>query len=418
MVKNISRRALLIFVFFCCSSAKAEVPQCIYCHLDNVTPVSSYSLEKKVPYSLELQKNCALCHVNLLFTKTNNRDYGWTPHPVEAHKNKFKDDFIYAKNPALRFTIEGNNRFTDCGLRQFLSSPIPRRYKSLNSMLPIKPADIELAIKENKIALDPCVEKKQPTPNLAGENIFKNNCLSCHSDNENTIHGPRLRLGYPLYSKKYFAYRVKNGFIKTDPLDFIYQYQWKEVKKKLVKAKLGPKFLMPAFNKLSKGDLDNLYEYVSFSNEDLSSIKAQVELYNHTDDPDGLFSEVTHNIFETSCRHCHSTSTYGMKLLKEITGVPADKNYDLVQFPVRDRPFTPSAKFSEILSPTKDCGPSPMVKILWERHREIKGSKAMNKPGMPMNLPPVPFNTINQLRKWSNLGCPTPKGFLCKACKK
>ena len=396
----------------------AEVPQCTYCHIDNQTKIENFTRDLKMSESIELRNNCALCHVNLFFTEKNKRKYDWNPHIAHLNPEKFNEKYLYAKNPGLSFVVNGLNRFTDCGFKKFLTSPIPRRYKSLNSMFPINPVDIEKVISENKITLDPCSVEKNNEDYLLGEKVFTKNCITCHSDNDNRTHAPRLRLGYPLFSKNYFSYRVQQGFKKTGESDFIYQYFWKEIKHNLIKNKMSSEYLMPSFNNLSTKEINGLYQYVSFSDQDLSTIQIPDGNLNYSNDPAGLFLEVQKNIFDTSCRHCHGQTYEGAALINKVMGVKHDPQNGLLVFPSSGIEIKATKQLSLVLSPTNECGPSPLVKILWERHLEVKGQKNLTKPGMPINLSPIPINAITHLQQWSNMGCPSPVGWLCVACKK
>ena len=408
----------VLFRIFCIFEVHAEIPQCTYCHIGNQSKIENFTLLKKTSDSIELRNNCALCHVNLFFTEKNKRQYNWTPHIVNLNPGKFNEKYLYAKNPALNFVIEGNNRFTDCGLKKFLANPVPRRYKSLNSMFPISPIEIEKVIKENKISLEPCSEQKDIAAYTQGEKTFKQNCIICHSDNENKTHAPRLRVGYPLFSKKYFIYRVQHGFKKTAASDFVYQYYWKEINHNLIKNKMAAEFLMPDFKKLSLKEINNLYQYVSFSNQDINSIQIPDGNLDYMNDPTALFLDVQKNIFDTSCRHCHTQSSHGAALINKVLGKTQNNSIGPLVFPASGTNIKATKQLSLVLSPTNDCGPSPLVNILWERHLEVKGHKNLTKPGMPINLSPIPINTITHLQQWSNMGCPSPVGWLCKACDK
>ncbi len=400
-------------------SLQAEVPKCTYCHVDNQEALVNFTNESKVSSDPKLQVNCALCHVNLFMTQKQKKSFTWSSHQGNSNLNKIDENYLFSKNSSLVFVVEGQNRFTDCGLKTFLTTPVPRRFNTLISMFPMDLADVEEMIKSKNIKLETCPDKgTEKASLLAGEKIFKANCLSCHSeDSKSTIKGPRLRLGYPLLSFKYFSYRVKNGFQKTSSNDFIYQYYWKEKKTQFLKNKMETRFLMPSFSHLSDIDVENLYQYINDSKEDLESIKIKEDVLSFITDPADLFMDVQNNIFSTSCRHCHGHSSHGSNFIKDVLGFKKHVKGDLIQFPIEAQNLKPSEKLSQLLSPSEKCGPSPLVNLLWERHLEVKGTKSLNRAGMPINLPPIPVNTINHLREWGKIGCPSPNGWLCKGCK-
>lgn len=390
-------------IFFLISFKTHAAPKCMHCHMDNSARNQNYSLidltKNKIP------DNCQSCHVNIHAAVEEKRPITWPTHLKNGNEKLFDRDYLFVNNPALIYKIKDITRFTDCGFKSFLKNPVSRKYNTQVSMFPLSDEEINSAIIENKIPLEKCTTTAFKSDDIKkGKELYNSQCLSCHNKDTASDLAPKLRMGYPLLSQKYFEHRVYDKGINRNQ-NFIYNYYWKTDLKKIQKVAL--KNDMPIFSKLTKQDITALYAYISTSDEDIQSIRILESESLSTHSPIDLYNVVNDKIFSGSCKHCHFDANSMINFVFDTKKkIPSLFN--------ENQPLLKSDDLTRLFSVGEKCQPSLMENVLRERHLEFKGKKSdQSLKGMPLNLKPLSLNTIKNIRQWTLIGCPSPSGFLC-----
>lgn len=389
----------LIYIFFLCNFGWAlEQQSCSSCHLNEKQEIKYFMKSEHDFLNFRPKsRSCTECHVNLIKVAEVKKKINFTSPFSDESINKLSEHNSYNQIPSL----SNFSKFTNCGLRNFLKRPFPRRFNAYQSMFPMLEDDINELL--NKSKLENCAKSLTGSFEKGKVLYEQNGCVKCHSNNNA---GPRLRVGYQLLNRKYFEKRLTTN---TTSLYSI----WIEVKNNKL-SKSQSKSIMPIF-KFNKIDMDSLYKYISESKDDLDQLpmnkSASNKLYGVA-----LFKEVKKNVFQQSCQHCHSNSSEqnddnkylfnfskGGSSLFDLTDIDSNKNNQ--------------KKLEQILSPGPSCADSKMVKLLKERQNEWVGKKVIAERGMPLTQKPIEMKYIEQLNDWTKQGCPTGKKFLCNPCQ-
>ncbi len=351
---------------------------------------------------------CSVCHLNLGLAY----QYGKAPKIPFSKKTlkQFSDNDLYYGIPPLKFTHMEVARYTKIGLEQFLTNPVPRYFNSTSSMYPLPQNQL-------KDILSTINNQLEEVPNFVNNNTLLNKgsrlfnsygCDTCHNSKNINHKIPRLRIGLPLFSFKYFKKRVIKGSSNKNQL---HGQKWEAKQDKWYRAP-DPTVAMPAYP-LSIEQLQALYTYIVNDRSDLPPYTASADdtvFFGRK-----LFNEVQKRIFNGSCKHCHSGDQQSRNISLSIFSDP--KKQSLAYFPQTTINYNQLDKYSiEILQPGPDCKDSQIVSRLKDRHLEWRGLKNSVTSGMPLTLPPLPQSDIELLDLWTKTGCPTNKGNLCKPC--
>lgn len=257
-----------------------------------------------------------------------------------------------------------------------------------------------------------------------GKKLFeKNGCVNCHSfkvNNNIKQKFIKLRIGYPFLSKEFFSKRVLNGTHQKNSLPLVYNFQWRLTADKKKYKKVPRSYVpmkMPAY-KFNPKELDALYAYVSSSKVDvkkkyLITKKDQNEDLSDINTDDELFNYIRINVFETSCRHCHSVNAKSRGITKKVFSFSGNQTAEeFFHVPVRGAPFKTHPQFKKVFTPNSSCTSSIVTERLIKRHAEWDGQFSSMR-GMPLMLAPIPLGTIKKLLEWGKRQCPSPMGDLC-----
>lgn len=387
MAENVMQRSCLN----CHSSGKEELP---------------YLFSSKENFIKEKPKSsqCLKCHASLIVLAKSGEQPSWSIPFTEEVLKRFNDNQSFGHIPQL----SDFKKYTDCGLRQFLRSPVSRRFNGRESMFPLQEKVIDEVMQGRR--LEECRHLSfSPEMINNGRVLFiKLSCVSCHSEGGE---GPKLRIGIPLLSYSYFEANLKRNSHHLNKGWLREAYRTNVISKKL-----NGGIQMPAFS-LTEVEKKSLYAYLSSSKEDLVKHMLQTNEVKQESYGKALYGSVVKNVFTKSCQHCHSNSSEMEQDNQRIFG---ENNIRSSSFtlPTLNRKAIKSNRLKEVLSPGTKCQDSLIVKVLLERHNEWRGEKKSALRGMPLTGAPLSLNAINQLRDWTNQGCPTGEEFLCQPCEK
>ncbi|MBP9707771.1 MAG: hypothetical protein KBD78_09005 [Oligoflexales bacterium] len=403
--------------------------QCNYCHSSpdrsKIYAFADFKTFKTLPFKKD--PSCSYCHISNLQTKRGKAP-AWLPLDPE----RIPENHYFQKVPPLILQVKASgshqtiNRFNDCGLKAFLAAPKKRYAEEPGYMYSLPSNTNDDVVNSLLPYLDSCSRQSRAigTTNskeefALGLKTYKNLCQSCHDSGQ----APRIKLSIPLLSFAYFQQKVRLGAsLKPRP----YAYKWQRQGDKLYFYEDSRRTLqMPGFD-LSSLESKALYAYLTTStnsekisktkNDGKQKIGAENLLTSNLKDSD-LFSVVKNDIFNGSCKHCHSPSE---KVQAEIMSVFASKSKELPVFPLPKLEVQPNALLEKALSEGGRCEETPILKRLMLRHEEI-GSGLLNKEqivrGMPLGSEPLPITAISLLREWLRSGCPgAGEAHFCRPC--
>jgi cytochrome c5 len=402
---------------------------CEACHLatEPATPAiySSFELFRTLPLDAG---SCAACHVNNALAVAALRRPTFLP-LSDATIERVKHAHAYQSAPDLTSTfslatphgevqLSMLQRFSDCGLREFLERPVPRRLHASDSMYRMAPDQISALIAG--LNLEHCSEQERShtAPAAAqlerGRQLFETRgCKSCHGAHEAA---PLLRIGRPLFARWYLAARVRAGSAAL--ASRVYGRRWSVESEHLVRRQDAQALIMPEHLALDPDDIDALATYLANDNSDLA-VREPRAVTSITADAwsravaQAMYRAVQHQVFDTSCRHCHDAREGIRPLISRAIGGSTTLEFPMSRLPTP----TPSAALSRALSPGPNCSQSRLVMRLRARRDEWLGdAKPDAARGMPLTLPPLSEQTIRLTEAWTQHGCPSDNGPLCDAC--
>jgi hypothetical protein len=387
---------------------------CTSCHLDgHPTPYlfDSFATFRRTPSTGPTE--CARCHVNDWLAASAAHPAGWLPLP-DAMLARIRRFHAFVDTPALALDVDGVPRFSDCGLARFLEAPVPRRHTAAQSMFPLEPARRDELLR----ALAPGLARCAPPASLAqialGRRLFDaRGCANCHAQ---AVSAPRLRIGIPLLGRDYFALRVRHGAQAP-----IWQRRWQVDDGRIV-ARAGDAVSMPPEPDLSPTEIDALYAYVGSDTSDVPPPRATPTIPRKSELAEAiripLFREVQHRVFDTSCRHCHATTTRDQRQAQQSIRTLFASTVEPLALPLSARGTpTPNPQLKSALSPGPGCSDSRLLVRLKSRRAEWSGQRDRDRPrGMPLTLPPLSDDTIRLVEVWTRAGCPSDGGDLCARC--
>jgi hypothetical protein len=219
-----------------------------------------------------------------------------------------------------------------------------------------------------------------------GEELFTNNCLRCHGEKGP---GPSLRLGLPLLSEKYIM-AVLQGEI--------------------------PEILsrMPRFPELGREDKEAMAHYLQFADADRKSPSAPAEASDVLL-PQEIYPKVIVPMLGSSCRHCHAESAAKQTDFQTLFGYDRPIRFFMHK---TERGYEPTSEGMAMLIPKAgSCEPSEFLQRLSARRKEAQGER-VDKPGMPLTMPPVSSAALDSIRSWQRSGCLVDGKRLCQPCDK
>lgn len=125
-----------------------------------------------------------------------------------------------------------------------------------------------------------------------------------------------------------------------------------------------------------------------------------------------LYRRIMDEGLATSCRHCHMNAAATRAEMKVAFG-SAPQAFFLEK---TDQGLRLAAASRPELQPGPGCSDAPLVQRLRERHSEWRGDRPQPLIGMPLTLPPLARDLIDDIRRWTSTGCQTPDGPLCEPC--
>jgi hypothetical protein len=265
----------------------------------------------------------------------------------------------------------------------FLVNPVAR-WSPHQSMYSLSFDEIENAVRF-LVPEDSKSDRPVPHPKQIdrGAELFrKYRCAQCHG--VESI-GPRIDLGVPLLTWEYFRAKLTGELKLVDKS-------------------------MPDFD-LSKDDLENLYQFVSYGQQ-LEALGEPSKSY-----PDDLmtlyrqgYEKKVLPLIKGSCRHCHSI--HNQKEIAEVLGRSPS------EFFLTGEKGRFAVKQFGIFTPKKPCHASDFVLRLQERHKEWRGSRKQSSSlvGMPMTLAPIDRALIQDIHLWTTMGCPVGGVLQCAPC--
>lgn len=369
--------------------AGTDLPStCTSCHIpaDSRKQLASNAPEDGFRFR---DTDCAGCHLDIVERPRQARPL--SPHAITA----MMDKRTYLNARPLTFTVQrfnGNQveRYDPSGLLRFLKAPVPRLPASGNSMFPLSQsqlAQVAAHISNSVSEMAPSNRDELTKADHAkGQVLFRTQgCATCHE----TGAGPKLRIGYQLFSWDFFRAKVRGEISR-------------EVSSK-----------MPAFD-LKNQDIRDLFAYINRSDEGIASPPQPATA-------DGalllrlkLYRAVRDNVLATSCRHCHSSSAKASKAIAAVFDRRASSGFALARG--LDGKIEATESSHRLFEPGPGCRPSTLVTMLRERRDEWLGKDDPKVTGMPLTLAPLDEHIIDQAHLWTSLGCPSPRGDLCKPC--
>jgi mono/diheme cytochrome c family protein len=399
---------------------------CTSCHLDGrATPFlyASFDAFRKAPPPAPT--GCVKCHLSNSVAASAPKPAAWLP-LTAGMIDRVRRFHAYVQAPAIVTTVSLPDRsgkvrtlprFSACGLARFLGSPLPRHGDARQSMFPVEPGRLRRLLATLAAELEPCSEAAPAASAQVarGRELFgRLACAACHTG---VGLGPRLRLGYPLLGRAYFAARVRQG-TGTRAAAPVWQRRWEALEGQLVATSSGV-IAMPGFADVSDADVDALYAFVGADASDVPVAQvapakgAPVVVDDAIRLP--LFREVQRKVFDTTCRHCHSPDARDQGLIESVFGrvegsAPAE-------LPMTRLGLGPSDTLRKMLSAGPGCSDSPLLVRLKARAAEWTGHPIAGAPrGMPLTMRPLPNDVIRLVEAWTAAGCPSDRGDLCVAC--
>lgn len=395
---------LLCFLFITITASSATIMQrsCVHCHASEDRSLPYLFSSKKIFMKEKPEsRQCVKCHASLAVASKAEAKISWNIPFDQSVFDHFREYESYAHIPDLKDL----KKYTNCGLRKFLQSPVSRRFNAKETMFPVLDQDIDKILQEAK--LEDCAVSKDQSEVFRGKKLFNDlGCINCHSPAGNA---PKLRIGIPLLSKSFFESTLKKNSHNMNKT-WIREVFNNQV---VLKKSISDKVLMPSFS-LERNQYKWLYEYISNSREDISRFVAPNVMLDGAYGKK-LYDSVVRNVFMKSCQHCHSDS---LEMNLDNKNVFNESKIGASRFslPTITREAIKSNRLREVLSPGKNCTDSLIVNSLLERHNEWKGMKISPVRGMPLTGEPLSFSAIEQLKNWTKQGCPTGKDFLCDGC--
>lgn len=418
------RVIIILIITNLCQFAKAqengiskilEKHHCTYCHQSTGTKVdygfASFKKFKELPF--KKNKSCFFCHVNNIEVKAQKKKPHWLPLNTKSIPEDHGYNNVTSLDFIQRFDGEVIHKYTNCGFKQYLKTPLKRNPFNNGYMFPIGEERVDSIVSE----LNPYLEKCQPNisnnSTIYGKKLYKENCSICHDNNQ----APKIKLEFPLISKRYFAEIVRNG---TGGV-YSHRKAWSRNKDTL-ELKPNTKIPnMPAFSNFTTEDVENLYFYLFLSEQD-SQTKAPLDLNTKKMEIDlsnaALYNTVVKNVFQSSCKHCHSPNTEERAEIAKVFRGNEPQLTKIPVFPLAKHPVKPNPLLSSVLSPGKDCKPAKIVQALQNRANEISGNTFSSEiGGMPLTYKNVSEENIQFIKEWTQRGCPNKEGEnLCDKC--
>jgi mono/diheme cytochrome c family protein len=398
---------------------------------------------------------CAACHRNNAAGVRASPRPTWLP-LSEAAQARVAKDHPYLGAPDLaaplgfgeaaagtgttRWSLQ---RFTACGLRRFLSSPVPRHARAggaEESMFPLSAPQIDAIVEGSGLEECAGAANAGEAARARGEAQFGAlGCAGCHAaKSARAPAAPRLRLGFPLLARAYFAARVREGSGRG--LLPVHAFVWSAAGTRLVplpraqataslaEGTTADAAEMPAYQGIAEDDVAALYAYVASDASDLPHGGARALRDGGAErgearaprDPWSkevgarVFRQVRERVFDGACKHCHDASPGATRAVAKALGRAPE-----VEFPTSRRATVPSPTLARALSPGPECAPSPIVVRLRRRQAEWTGREGDGNPGagMPLTRAPLDDGTIRLIDAWTMHGCPSDAGDLCVACR-
>lgn len=425
-----------LFIFFiiislCANSEELEKilmkNKCYYCHQQSgIIP----QFPKERPEKFNLTHQCIDCHVNNVFAVGEKRNIWWTHGHHREITQRIGYFHPFLSIPKLSFSEIINKkeiiRYSECGLNQYLSNPLPRLFFSKESMFPLRSKKLkemkEVAAKYAAKCGDLQLVKNKDLFSKGKQLFKKNDCLSCHSyAGKNLSHDSkfiRLRQGIPLLSFEFFKMRMQNGTQNEKSPQTRYQFKWyKSADGKTFERGELKKLAMPAYE-MSEEDLKAIYHYIAFDRTDIKQ-DPKMESYPpiHFNKEEEIYPFVMSQVFDQNCKHCHVGNEDVLKTSQDVFGLGhLDKMLKLPAVGSHDVDFK---MIADSFSPNESCGHSKLVERMYLRHKEWNGKiKTETKMrGMPLGQAPYDLKVIEAVHNWTKLGCPRSDGKkLCKPC--
>jgi mono/diheme cytochrome c family protein len=394
---------------------------CTNCHLSEETRVQAIFSSYDVFRTTALEPGtCAGCHVNNGIAVQSTQRVSFLP-LSDAAVVRIRHSHAYRQAPDLAATLAVSpsaptifslQRFSECGLRAFLASPVPRRLHATEAMFPMLPGRVDAVVRVSGLA--PCNADDGGDATHGKDLYLAKGCAGCHGVR---AEAPLLRIGIPLLSRWYFAMRVRKG--TGSGKGSVYAKHWVADGDTLRAVADPAAAIMPAFDELTENDVDDLYRYVSEDATDRPKLRT-LTTPTSTSSRDGawsksvgqaMFRAVQQQVFDTSCRHCHDARPESRAVLAQTFGASSE-----IEFPLSRAPTPPpSPALRDVLSPGPACSDSRLVARLRARRLEWTGTPAAVR-GMPMTLAPLSDETVRTVEAWSRHGCPSDIGDLCDAC--
>ncbi|WP_394831414.1 cytochrome c [Pendulispora rubella] len=401
--------------------------ECVQCHLPS----------RQRPYYLAAHYSvfdehgadpvgCGTCHINNKLAATRREGPpAWLAAAPDTLKH-VRARHSYVTVPDLTTVFfsgpVGNGprirRLTECGVRAFLASPVPRKLGASESMYPLTPARSAALLAALGKDLEPCADVR-PDPKAVerGRELFASaGCRNCHGE---TSEAPLLRIGIPLLSRSFFEARVRDGTAGPTAPPRVHAMRWLPEGDRLA-PKLTNTLSMPPFGHLSADDIDALYRYVSEDRSDLRGDPPEETPVSFAPLEDiALYRAVQGQVFSAGCRHCHNDRASDAKSIVTTFGA---NGVTPIAFPVLGRRPWVRPELKRALSPGANCSESPLVTRLKLRRSEWHGllpetgNTARRLRGMPLTQPPLSRQAIELAIEWTRRGCPSDAGSLCTTC--
>lgn len=364
-------KAVLLWLALSGTIQADPLASCASCH-----PAANASMK-------DSDSQCRSCHEAIVEGST-------LPVSLHAAQNLMAKRTYLSTGP-LQWQVTTRNghkvtKYRPEGLLRFLAAPIPRRSWTGYSMHPLN--EIQLAAVRSQIK---GIAEQAPSEVTHGGNPIKGKrlyselgCGNCHGQKGNIA--PALRIGYPLLSLAFFKAKVSGTIAEGS---------------------------MPSFPRLKAADLTSLYRYISADSGDLPKYRRDT-LSPIPSTGNMLYQTVQREVFGGSCRHCHSSQAKSQSAIAAVFGGDRHAGFEVS----RDERGKTVASLKGSIAGHDKCAMSHVITRLKERAKEWTGEDDLHLVGMPLGLTPLPDRDIRTLEMWTALGCPTPGGKSCDACRK